>query len=110
MHLNELPFNQIVSGEKTLEIRLNDSKRQLLKVGDEILFFNRKNENQTILKTIIALRHYSSFVEFALNEDTTTAGFDKSYNTQDVVDAYHKYYTPQEEQQFGVLVIELQYN
>lgn len=107
MHLNQLPFSQIVSGEKTLEIRLNDSKRQLLNVGDEILFSNRENHNQTVLKHIKALRHYDSFTDFALNEDTTTAGFNQSYNTQDVVDCYHTYYTPQEEHQYGVLVIEL---
>ena len=38
MRLNKLPFGQIVDGKKTIEVRLNDAKRKLLAVGDEILF------------------------------------------------------------------------
>lgn len=107
MHLNEAPFNSIVAGNKTLEVRLNDSKRQLLQIGDEILFTNRNNENQTVLKTIKSLRKYDSFKDFAINEDCTMAGFDANYNTQDVVDAYRKYYSQEDENKFGVLVIEI---
>ena len=43
MHIMKLEkeyFDAIKSGEKTREVRLNDEKRQLLKVGDKILFKN----------------------------------------------------------------------
>ena len=66
LHLNEAPFNSIVAGNKTLEVRLNDSKRQLLQIGDEILFTNRNNENQTVLKTIKRLIHYANTVTFMI--------------------------------------------
>ena len=67
MRLNKLPFGQIVDGKKTIEVRLNDAKRKLLAVGDEILFSNRDNPNQTIIKTIKDLRLYNSFAEMANN-------------------------------------------
>jgi ASC-1-like (ASCH) protein len=38
MKLQPNPFEQIKNGSKTLELRLNDEKRQLIKVGDEIEF------------------------------------------------------------------------
>ena len=107
MHLNKLPFEQMEKGEKTLEIRLNDSKRKLMNVGDEILFTNRSNEKETLLKTIKELRIYSSFAEMANNENCVLAGFDKGYTVQSVIDTYHTYYSPEEEQKFGVIVIEL---
>ena len=42
MNLNNEPFELIKSGSKTIELRLNDEKRRLLNVGDEILFNNRR--------------------------------------------------------------------
>ena len=41
MNLNNRPFKSIKEGTKTIELRLNDEKRSLLKVGDEIEFTNR---------------------------------------------------------------------
>ena len=38
--LNDLPFQQIKRGEKTIELRLYDEKRQKIKVGDDIIFTN----------------------------------------------------------------------
>ena len=38
MSLNEEPFEKISRGEKTIEVRCNDEKRQRLKVTDIILF------------------------------------------------------------------------
>lgn len=108
MRLNKLPFGQIVDGKKTIEVRLNDAKRKLLAVGDEVLFSNRDNPTQTIIKTIKDLRLYNSFAEMANNENCVLAGFDKGYTVQSVIYTYHTYYSPEEEQQFGVVVIELE--
>ena len=107
MHLNKVPFNQIVEGRKTIEVRLNDSKRKILNIGDEILFISRECEDKTILKTITDLRVYPSFAEMANNEDCVACGFDKGYSAQEVVDCYHTFYTAQDEQKFGVLAIQL---
>ncbi len=107
MRLNKLPFEQMVEGKKSLEVRLNDAKRKLIAKGDEILFVNRDNPNQTIIKKVVDLRLYSSFAEMANNENCVLAGFDKGYTVQSVIYTYHTYYAPEEEQKFGVLVIEL---
>ncbi|MBO5909998.1 MAG: ASCH domain-containing protein [Clostridia bacterium] len=107
MRLNKLPFEQIINGKKTIEVRLNDAKRKLIVIGDEILFTNRDNPNQTIVKKVKDLRLYSSFAEMANNENCVLAGFEKGYTAQSVIYTYHTYYSPEEEQQFGVLVIQL---
>ena len=42
MKLNNGPFERIKNGTKTIELRLNDEKRQLLKIKDLIeLIWNR---------------------------------------------------------------------
>ena len=40
MKLNPAPFEMIKSGQKTIELRLYDEKRQLVNIGDEIVFTN----------------------------------------------------------------------
>jgi len=50
-HLENGPFSKIASGNKTVEFRLYDEKRQLLKVGDTIEFENLAD--QQILKVKI---------------------------------------------------------
>ena len=51
MKLNVEPFEAIRNHKKTVEIRLNDEKRQKVKIGDTIVFTNiddsRKNESQS---------------------------------------------------------------
>ena len=41
------PFNAITSGNKTIESRLYDEKRQKIQIGDQIIFTNRDNPSQT---------------------------------------------------------------
>ena len=54
MNLNNRPFKSIKEGTKTIELRLNDEKRSLLKVGDEIEFTNR-DTNEKLSVDIINL-------------------------------------------------------
>ena len=40
MKLNPDPFTAIETGKKNIELRLNDEKRQQIKIGDTITFTN----------------------------------------------------------------------
>ena len=68
MNLNSEPFELIKNGSKTIELRLNDEKRRLLNVGDEILFTNR-DTNEKLLTDIIELHKYDSFESLYKNFD-----------------------------------------
>lgn len=46
MKLNSEPFLKIADGTKTIELRLNDEKRRLIKVGDYIEFTNVANSEK----------------------------------------------------------------
>ena len=46
MRLNKEPFEMIKSGMKTIELRLYDEKRKLLRIGDEIEFILATDERR----------------------------------------------------------------
>ena len=52
MKLNSTPFEMIKNGEKTIELRLFDEKRQQLKAGDKIVFTNTTT-GETLNTTVV---------------------------------------------------------
>lgn len=54
------PYKVMGEGHKSVEMRLNDEKRQLLKVDDFIIFTNREDKNKSLLTTIKDLKQYPS--------------------------------------------------
>ena len=55
------PFNAITSGNKTIESRLYDEKRQKIQLGDEIVFTNRDNPSQIATVKVVGLLRYATF-------------------------------------------------
>ena len=104
MNLNNEPFELIKSGSKTIELRLNDEKRRLVNVGDEILFNNRSN-NETLLTSIVGLHKYNSFKSLYKDFDKVSLGYreDEISDTSDM----NKYYSEEDEEKYGVVGIEL---
>ena len=44
MNLQDKYFDFILNGTKRIELRLNDEKRQQIKIGDTIIFHNEQGE------------------------------------------------------------------
>jgi ASC-1-like (ASCH) protein len=94
MRLHPGPFERIKSGAKKVECRLNDKKRQQLAVGDTLVFESR-GDAEMVERTITALRIFLDFESM----------FEK-YPEERINDVY-QYYTPKDEQKYGVVAIEL---
>ena len=60
MRLREAPFRAIVSGKKTVEMRLFDEKRQRIRPGDEILFRLDGGED-SVRAVVVGLHPFPSF-------------------------------------------------
>ena len=60
MKLKESPFERIKDGTKTVEFRLYDEKRRLIKIGDIIKFTNNKT-NESIYTLVTDLHIYKDF-------------------------------------------------
>lgn len=104
MKLNNGPFKNIKDGTKTIELRLNDEKRQLLKIKDLIEFTNRETLEQMLVE-IINLYHYPSFEELYKHFDKVAMGYkeDEEANPKDM----EEYYSKEEQEKYGVIGIEI---
>lgn len=104
MKLDNKYFEKIKSGSKTIEIRLNDDKRQKVKINDEIIFTNRTTEEQIRVK-VINLHHFNSFEELYKNFNKVSLGYEE--NEVAKASDMEKYYSKEEQQKYGVLGIEI---
>ena len=104
MKLHNEPFILIKNGTKTIEMRLNDEKRQLIKIGDTIEFENRVTL-EVLNVEVINLYKFNSFYELYKHFDKGCLG----YNTNDDANPrdMEKYYSLMEQKQYGVLAIEI---
>ena len=102
--LNNEPFNLIKNGTKTVELRLNDEKRKLLNIGDEIEFTNR-DTNEKLSVDIINLYKYPSFKELYKHFNKIELGYaaDEPAESKDM----EAYYSKEEQDKYGVLGIEI---
>ncbi len=106
MKLNPEPFAKIRSGEKTIELRLYDEKRQKIKAGDTIFFTN--NATGEVLKVkVVKLHLFPSFEELYRTLPLLQCG----YRLEDVDKAtpadMEAYYSPEQQTQYGVVGIEI---
>lgn len=106
MKLNPVPFEKIKTGQKTIELRLLDEKRQKMQEGDGIIFTNTSN-GEKIRATVKKLHRFDSFEELYKNLPLLQCG----YTAEDVDTAQPsdmvQYYSMEEQQKYGVVGIEL---
>lgn len=104
MRLHKEPFENIKSGTKTIELRLNDDKRRLIKVGDVIQFTNRVT-NEKVNTKVVSLHRYGSFDELYKHFDKVSMGYDKD-EVADPCDM-ELYYSKEDQKKYGVVGIEI---
>ena len=67
MTLFPKPYASIASGQKTIELRLYDEKRQSIHIGDHIRFTNTEDASQTTLCEVVGLHVFKDFRELYEN-------------------------------------------
>lgn len=106
MKLKDIYFEKIVSGEKIYEIRLNDVKRKLIKIGDLICFKKISNEANQILTEVEDLIYFDSFSDMSKILPAKLIGME-GYLEKQIIDTYHEFYSIEDEQNFGVVAIKI---
>jgi ASC-1-like (ASCH) protein len=105
MRLQTSPFEKIKTGQKTIEIRLNDEKRQRVKVGDEIIFILLTDTNSKIKVEVIELLVFPSFkILFS-----AFPPHEYGSKSKDEFREMYKYYSKAYEEKYGVLGIRIKY-
>lgn len=104
LRLHNEPFELIKKGTKTIEMRLYDEKRKLIKENDIIEFTNRVT-GEKIKTKVIRLHLYNSFNELYDNFDNISLGYGENA-IKDYKDM-EKYYSSEEQREYGVVGIEI---
>ncbi len=94
-------YSYIISGEKTVEGRLNKGKFATIEERDVVLLGKKKIKFLVVKKTL-----YDTFEQMINSEGINNVIPDKDC-VNDAVNIYYKFYTPKQENKFGVLAIKI---
>lgn len=97
------PFNAIISGDKTIESRLYDTKRQKIQIGDRIIFTNRDNSEQTAIAEVVGLLRYATFRDLFSHNNPRKFGGD---NVEWLENQISEFYSIEDQKIYGVIGIE----
>ena len=107
MNLTPAPMQEIRTGNKTIELRLNDEKRKQISVGDTIKFINTEDSNYTLRVKVVDLFLFSSFAELYDNLPLLNCGYNEdNINTASPEDM-EMYYSREKQNKYGVVGIEI---
>lgn len=104
MSLRSGPFQKIASGLKRYELRLNDEKRQLLRVGDRILFTNTK-DGLTLRVRVTSLHPFPDFAALYAALPLLECGYTKETLAKASPEDMDVYYPKEKQARYGVLGI-----
>ena len=108
MNLHAAPFDMIARGIKTIELRLWDEKRRLIKVGDEIEFTHSKDSTRTLRCRVVALHTFPSFAELYANLPLLKCGYTADDIATASPDDMNLYYSKEQQEKYGVVGIEIE--
>lgn len=106
MRLTDEPFEKIGREEKTIEIRLYDDKRKKIKVGDQIVFRLLSDESNVIITVVKALHRFNTFQELFSSDLFSKTGCCE-LSIDSATEYMYKFYSKEQEKEFGVLGIEI---
>lgn len=107
MKLQPKYYDYILKGTKRIEIRLNDEKRQAIKLGDKIKFLKEPNLNESFEVKVIGLLKYSSFEDLFKDFDISILS-DKSMTKDELISVLEEFYPKEKQCQTGVLGIRIE--
>lgn len=99
------PFDVIVSGNKTIESRLYDEKRQKIQIGDQIIFTNREDPSQTATVKVAGLQRHATFRDLFLQNDPRKFGGESVEGLESQI---NKFYSLHDQRQNGIVGIEFE--
>lgn len=107
IHVSEPWFSLIKLGLKSIEGRKNKGKFKEMKVDDVVEWNNNDFGERSFKSKILRKQEYKTFQEYLETEglDKCLPGID---TLEEGVNVYYNYFTKEDEQNFGVIAIELE--
>ena len=105
MKLYAVPFEKILAGKKSVEVRCNDTKRQKLRVGDTITFEKQTNEGGTLTVRVTSLDTYPTFEELIEAKGLTVLGCEPEDTAESFLKKLFRIYGKRQVQTYGTVAI-----
>ena len=99
-------FSNMERGLKTLELRLYDDKRKMLKPGDQITFRKFPALDRFCVMEVTGLLHYATFEELLNDVNISWLAYEDKDRPW-LLNAMYDIYTREDEAEYGVLGIRL---
>lgn len=107
INISKKPFKKIKLGHKTVDLRLNDLRRNNIKAGDTIVYRVDKKPKKQIVVTVLNSKKFYSFKDLISYYGKDKCGFQKK--TVDQANAIMKrFYSDKEINELGVIGFEFE--
>ncbi len=110
MKLNPEPFDKIASGKKTIELRLYDEKRKLVRPADEIVFTHIRNPYRSISVIVDSVITAASFESLFKHISLVDCGYEEKEINGSIHLDMNQYYSEEKQRQYGVVGIRFSKN
>lgn len=107
LKLNEKYYNYILHGTKRIELRLNDEKRQNMKIGDVLTFYKQPLLEESFKTKITDLIYFDSFNDAISNLPFELIA-DKDDNKGNLLNDLNIIYSKEKQESYGVIGIKLE--
>ena len=107
MKLQPKYYDFILNGTKRIEIRLNDEKRQQIRIGDTIRFLEETDLNEFFEVKVIGLLKYNTFEEMFKDFDISVLA-DKTMTKDELINVLEQFYPKEKQDKYGVLGIRIE--
>ena len=108
MRLDDGPFRAVESGRKTIELRLYDEKRRLLRVGDVIRFESKSDDTEAVRAVVKRLHVFPDFAALYASLPLIACGYTPEEAAGASPRDMERWYSPADQARWGVVGIELE--
>ena len=107
LKLDEKYYNYILNGTKRIELRLNDEKRKLMKIGDVLEFYKQPLLQESFKTKIVDLIYFDSFSDAISNLPFELIA-DKDDSKEALLTDLNRIYSKEKQDNYGVICIKLE--
>lgn len=105
MKLATVPFQKIASGNKIIESRLYDEKRQQINLEDQIEFVCNDDKSRKVIAIVKALYRYPAFENLFSDFSPLLFG---GISKEELIGEIETYYSKEEQKKYGVIGIKIE--
>lgn len=105
MKLAAGPYSNIASGKKVIESRLFDEKRQMITIGDQIVFSENDKPENNVITVVKGLLRYKTFKELFADYEPSLFGEE---SRDFLLTQIKQFYSDEDEQEYGVIGIRVE--